>query len=61
MDNFLVLSLFPGIDLLGAAFELEGFTVVRGPDPIFGGDVRAFHPPTGVSAGSWPRRPRPGG
>ena len=43
----LVLSLFPGIDLLGMAFELEGFCVVRGPDVIFGGDIRNFHPPAG--------------
>lgn len=41
----MILSLFPGIDLLGHAFELEGYTVVRGPDPIFGGDIRTFHPP----------------
>ena len=43
----LVLSVFPGIDLLGLAFEQEGFTVVRGPDPIWGGDVKTFHPPAG--------------
>lgn len=52
----LVLSLFPGIDLLGRAFEAEGFCVVRGPDLLWGGDVRAFHPPglrfDGVIAGS---------
>lgn len=47
----LVLSVFPGIDLLGTAFEAEGFTVVRGPDPIFGGDVRGFHPPADVFEG----------
>jgi len=41
----LVLSLFPGIGLLDHAFELEGFCVVRGPDVLWGGDVRAFHPP----------------
>ena len=41
----LVLSLFPGIDILGHAFELEGFCVVRGPDLITGGDVRDFCPP----------------
>ena len=41
----LVLSLFPGIDLLDRAFEEEGFTVVRGPDKWWGGDVRNFHPP----------------
>ncbi len=43
----LVLSIFPGIDLLGRGFEAEGFCVVRGPDLIWGGDIRAFHPPRG--------------
>lgn len=43
----LVLSLFPGIDLLGRGFECHGFAVVRGPDLIFGGDVRRFHAPMG--------------
>lgn len=43
----LVLSLFPGIGLLDHAFELEGFTTVRGPDVIWGGDIRRFHPPAG--------------
>lgn len=43
----LVLSLFPGIGLLDRAFEQEGFCVVRGPDLIWGGDVRLFHPPAG--------------
>jgi DNA (cytosine-5)-methyltransferase 1 len=43
----LVLSLFPGIGLLDMAFELEGFCVVRGPDVLWGGDIRAFHPPAG--------------
>jgi DNA (cytosine-5)-methyltransferase 1 len=38
----LVLSLFPGIDLLGRGFQEEGFCVVRGPDLIQGGDVRRF-------------------
>jgi DNA (cytosine-5)-methyltransferase 1 len=42
-----VLSIFPGMGLLDRAFEAEGFTVVRGPDPLWGGDVRAFHPPPG--------------
>lgn len=46
-----LLSLFPGIDLLGMAFEAEGFFVVRGPDPIFGGDIHDFHPPAGVFGG----------
>lgn len=43
----LVLSLFPGIGLLDMAFEAEGFCVVRGPDVLWGGDVRKFHPPAG--------------
>lgn len=47
----LVLSLFPGIDLLGRAFEEEGFCVVRGPDLLWGGDIRTFHPPAGVFDG----------
>lgn len=41
----LVLSLFPGIGLLDMAFEMEGFVVVRGPDLIWGGDIRTFKPP----------------
>jgi DNA (cytosine-5)-methyltransferase 1 len=44
----LVLSLFPGIGLLDRAFEEEGFCVVRGPDPIWGGDIRRFHVRSGV-------------
>lgn len=43
----LVLSLFPGIGLLDMAFEEEGFCIVRGPDVLWGGDVRKFHPPAG--------------
>lgn len=43
----LVLSLFPGIGLLDMAFEQEGFVVVRGPDVLWGGDIRRFHPPAG--------------
>lgn len=43
----LVLSLFPGIGLLDMAFEQEGFCVVRGPDLLWGGDIRRFHPPAG--------------
>lgn len=43
----LVLSLFPGIGLLDMAFEMEGFCVVRGPDVLWGGDIRNFHPPAG--------------
>ena len=43
----LILSIFPGADLLGRAFEAEGFCVVRGPDIVWGGDVREFHAPAG--------------
>jgi DNA (cytosine-5)-methyltransferase 1 len=43
----LVLSLFPGADLLGRGFEAEGFCVVRGPDLVWGGDVRSFRAPAG--------------
>lgn len=43
----LVLSLFPGIDILGRAFDAEGFCVVVGPDLIAGRDVRDFHVPPG--------------
>jgi DNA (cytosine-5)-methyltransferase 1 len=43
----LVLSLFPGIGLLDMAFEEAGFCVVRGPDLLWGGDIRSFHPPAG--------------
>lgn len=43
----LVLSLFPGIGLLDMAFEEEGFCVVRGPDLLWGGDIKRFHPPSG--------------
>jgi DNA (cytosine-5)-methyltransferase 1 len=43
----MILSLFPGIDLLGMGFERKGFCVVRGPDPLFGGDIRNFTAPRG--------------
>lgn len=36
----LVLSLFPGADIFGQAFEMEGWCVVRGPDLILGQDIR---------------------
>lgn len=51
MTATLVLSLFPGIGLLDQAFEEAGFSVVRGPDLLWGGDVRDFHVPSGVFAG----------
>jgi DNA (cytosine-5)-methyltransferase 1 len=47
----LVLSLFPGIGLLDRAFEEAGFCVVRGPDVLWGGDIRQFHPPPAVFSG----------
>lgn len=50
-SNGLVLSLFPGIDLFGRAFEAEGYSIVRGPDLIFGGDIRDFRPPPDVFEG----------
>lgn len=40
----LVLSLFPGADLLGRGFEAEGFCVVRGPDILWGQDIRGWRP-----------------
>jgi DNA (cytosine-5)-methyltransferase 1 len=43
----LVLSLFPGIGLLDRGFESQGFCVVRGPDLLWGGDVRRFSVPAG--------------
>lgn len=51
MKNHLILSVFPGIDLLGMGFEHQGFCVVRGPDLITGGDIRNFHPPKGAFKG----------
>lgn len=51
MNDRLILSLFPGIDMLGMGFELAGFTVVRGPDPLFGGDNRNFKPPADTFGG----------
>lgn len=38
----MVLSLFPGIGLLDRAFEEHGFCIVRGPDTLWGGDIRSF-------------------
>ena len=47
----LILSIFPGIDLLGRGFEAEGFCVVRGPDKILGQDIHHFHVPPRKFAG----------
>ncbi len=38
----LVLSLFPGLDLLGHAFTEQGFCVVRGPDPLYNSRIEDF-------------------
>jgi len=47
----LVLSLFPGLDLLGTAFSEAGFCVVRGPDPLFNSRIEDFHVPRSVVTG----------
>lgn len=47
----LILSLFPGIDVLGRGFELEGCCVVRGPDLLWGQSIEAFHAPPGIFDG----------
>lgn len=45
----LVLSLFPGVDLLGRGFEAEGFCVVRGPDILLDSKIEDFKsPPPGT-------------
>lgn len=46
-----LLSVFPGIDLLGRAFEEQGYCVVRGPDVLWGGDIERFFPPAGAYEG----------
>ena len=43
----LVLSLFPGVDLLGRGFEAEGFSVVRGPDTLLDSKIEDFKTPAG--------------
>lgn len=43
----LVLSIFPGLGVWEIPFIEEGFTVVRGPDILLGGDIRNFHVPAG--------------
>lgn len=47
MISPLVLSLFPGIGLFDMAWEEAGCCVVRGPDVLWGGDIKTFHPPAG--------------
>lgn len=45
------LSLFPGIGLWDRAFEDEGYCVLRGPDRLWGGDIRRFNIPPHVVSG----------
>jgi len=47
MKNTLILSIFPGIDLFGKAFEQQGACVVQAQDKIMGGDIINFSPPKG--------------
>ncbi len=47
MAGELCLSVFPGIDMLGRAMEEAGFCIVRGPDVIWGGDIKGWHIPAG--------------
>ena len=46
-----VLSLFPGLDLMGTAFAEKGFCVFRGPDPLYNSRIEDFHVPAGVVTG----------
>ena len=44
----LVLSVCPGLDILGMGFEDAGYCVVRGGEPMFGQrGIEGFHPPAG--------------
>ncbi len=49
--NNTVISLFPGIGLLDKGFENAGYCVLRGPDLLWGGDIRQFTPPPGIAIG----------
>lgn len=46
----LILSIFPGVDLLGRWFQevFPDACIVRGPDVLWGGDIRTFHVPPGI-------------
>lgn len=44
MTPNLLLSLFPGVDLLGRGFEAEGYCVVRGPELLLGSRIESFTP-----------------
>lgn len=41
----LILSLFPGVDLLGRGFTAHGFAVVLGPDLLWDTRIEDFHAP----------------
>jgi DNA (cytosine-5)-methyltransferase 1 len=47
LETQLILSTFPGIGLLDIAFEELGACIVRGPDTLWGGDIKRFRPPAG--------------
>lgn len=47
ISDVLVLSIFPGIGLFDMGFEKEGFCCVKGPEQLFGGDIRGWHVPRG--------------
>jgi DNA (cytosine-5)-methyltransferase 1 len=51
MNPNLVVSLFPGIGMLDTAAEELGFQVFRGPDLLWGGNIREFHLEPGVFGG----------
>lgn len=50
MEDWL-LSVYPGLDLIGREFERVGYTVFRGPDLLWGGDSRRFHVSPGIFHG----------
>lgn len=50
MNNW-VLSVYPGLDLLGREFERSGYVIFRGPDLLWGGDSRDFHVLPGIFEG----------
>ncbi len=43
-----ILSLFPGIGLLERPFSDAGFTIFRGPDPLWGQHIEPYHVPAGI-------------
>jgi len=49
--NNLVISLFRGIGLLDKAFEKVGYCIVAGPDLLWGGNIKTFHPPANTFGG----------